>query len=394
MQPPDATIEQALDEFQRYFDAPARSCGVAPGRVEILGNHTDYNGGAVLTAAIDRYVVAVGRPIDEPRIRVRSTHHQETASFPLDSLSPEPDASWPTYVKSVFAVLKKAGVTLGGVELAIAGNLPLGTGLSSSAALESAIAMLVLELSAHSIDRLELAKALQQGEHEFAGVHCGLLDQFSVLFGKANHVIRLDCATCKHEVLPLGPGAPAIVICDSRMPRSLGRNAPYNLRRRECEQATALLRSLLGRPISYLCEVGLDELRALEEELPEPLFSRAVHVITEHKRVLAASEHLRRGNPLAVARLLIASHESSRRQFENSTPALDRLCEVASRQPGFLGARLSGGGWGGAALALVEPELADAFVAGMTHDARPTAEFPEPEMFICQATDGATRQRV
>ncbi|MFH1418702.1 MAG: galactokinase family protein [Planctomycetota bacterium] len=389
LQLPDATLRKTLGEFQKHFDKPALACGIAPGRVEILGNHTDYNGGAVLTAAIDRYVVAAGRPLDEPRVRVRSVHHRETTSFSLDRLTPEPDAGWLAYVKSVFAVLRQAGVKIGGMELAIASNLPLGAGLSSSAALEAAIAMLVLELARRPIDRLELAKGLQRGEHEFAGVHCGLLDQFSVLFGRAGRVLRLDCATCDHEVLALGPDAPALVVCDSRMSRALGRDAPYNLRRSECKQAAERLRSLLNRPISHLCEVTLAELRDLETNLREPLFSRAVHVVSEHERVLAASAHLRAGDSHGLAKLLNASHESSRRWFENSTPALDRLCEIASGQPGFLGARLSGAGWGGAVLALVEPELTDEFVAGMTRDARPTAEFPAPEIIVCHAADGA-----
>ncbi|MCK4341460.1 MAG: galactokinase [Phycisphaerae bacterium] len=380
--------------FSPRFGGPPAACGIAPGRVEILGNHTDYNGGCVLTAAIDRHVVAVGRSIDENAVRAQSLNFDTPAEFRLDELSPEPGGNWGDYVKSVFAALRWAGVPVGGVEFVVASDVPVGAGLGSSAALEAAVAMLVLQLYPHLIETPELAALLQRGEHEFAGVRCGLLDQFSSLHGRSDGVIFLDCASCHYEVFSLGPRPPAIVICDSRVRRQLRRDAPYNVRRRECEAARQQFSRLLGRELSGLCDVSSADLRNVGHDVPEPLLSRAWHVIGEHERVIAARDHLRAGEVHRLGALMIESHKSSRTRFENSCAALDRLCEAAAHQSGYLGGRLCGAGWGGCTVNLVELDAVEAFLGGMRRSREPRPDDPPPEIYVCHASDGARGERL
>ncbi|MFH0980379.1 MAG: hypothetical protein V2A79_02430, partial [Planctomycetota bacterium] len=315
-----------------------------------------------------------------------------------------------------FAVLRQAGVAVGGMEVVVTGDVPLGAGLGSSAALETAVAMLILRFHPHSLDTLELAKLLQRGENQFTGVRCGLLDQFSVLHGREDRVIFLHCGTDAHETLILGRSVPAIIICNSGVSRALGQDAPYNLRRAECEQAAMLLGRLLGRPVRRLCEISSAELatvtsgshpacgtgfpagrnnqleglsygnakrRAEPALLPEVLLSRARHVIEEHERVLAARDLLRRGMAHRLGPLLAQSHESSRALFENSCVALDRLCTAAAHQPGCLGTRLCGAGWGGCTVTLVAPDAVDAFLKGMS------AVAGASRIEVCYASDGA-----
>jgi len=392
--PADALIQRAAHAFSLQFGGPPDACGVAPGRVEILGNHTDYNGGGVLTAAIDRYVVAVGRAIDEPVVRALSLDIPAPVEFRLDELSRESGGSWGDYVRCAFAALRWVDAPVGGAEIIVTGDVPAAAGLSSSAALEAAAAMLVLQLYPHPIEPLKLAATLQRGEHEVVGVQCGMLDQFSSLHGRSDCVLFLDCASNEHEALSLGPCPPAIVLCDSNVRRQLRRDAPYNVRRRECEEARQHLSRLLGRKLSGLCEVSSAELRAVQRDVPEPLLSRARHIIGEHERVIVARDYLRAGEAEHLGALMIESHKSSRMHFENSCPALDRLCERAAGQPGHLGGRLCGAGWGGCTVNLVASDAVESFIEGMRRTRGASPGDPPPEIHLCHATDGAQGWRL
>ena len=385
---PEPLIARAAEVFLRCYGRSPTACGVGPGRVEVLGNHTDYNGGCVLTAAIDRHVVAVGRPIARPAVRVHSVDLDSSAEFDLDASGSERCTGWAGYVESVFAALRQVGARAGGMEVVVCGDVPLGSGLSSSAAIEAAVAMLILQLHPHRIDKLELARLLQRGENEFTRVRCGLLDQFSSIHGEDDRVIFLDCSTGAHEMLTLGCPAPAIVICNSGVTRELGHSAPYNVRRSECEQSAALLGRLLDRTIPGLCTVSHQELAAAAPHIPEPLLSRSRHVIEEHERVLAARELLRTGSADRLGQLLTKSHESSRSLFENSCAALDRLCAAAARQPGCLGTRLCGAGWGGCTVTLVVADAVDSFVEGMRRWSEASGA-SAADVQVCYATEGA-----
>ncbi len=365
--------------------------GIAPGRVEILGNHTDYNGGAVLTAAIDRYVVVVGRATPGTQVRIWSCNLELAGEFSAAGLRPDVRPDWTSYVKSVFAMLGGAGVAAGGMDLVIASDVPTGAGLSSSAALEASVARAVLQAYPASIEPLTLARLLQRGENEYAKVQCGLLDQFSTIHGSADRVIYLDCASGAHETLSLGSPAPAIAVVDSRVSRQLGHDAPYNTRRRECEEAKAALERRLGRRLAGLCEATPDDLERAASAIPEPPLSRARHVIGEHERVLAAKAALSEGDIDRFGRLMEQSHRSSQRYFENSCEALDRLCALAAQQPGYIGGRLCGGGWGGCTVNLVAAGAVNDFVDGM-EQAVTQWPAPRPVVHVCYASDGATGQ--
>ncbi len=233
-----------------------------------------------------------------------------------------------------------------------------------------------------------MARLLQRGEHEFAGVRCGLLDQFSSLYGEDDRLLMLDCGSGAHELLTLPAPSPALVLCHSGVTRELGRDAPYNVRRAECEQAAARLAALLQRPVSNLCAVSSTDLERVESGLPEPWRGRASHVIHEHKRVRAACAHVRAGELDALGRLLTASHESSRDRFENSCPALDRLWAVAVRRPGCWGSRLCGAGWGGCIVALVKPDAVEGFQEALR------AETAADAVHVCWASRGAFGRRL
>ncbi len=401
----DRVVAAAVAGFERIFGARPTACGVGPGRVEILGNHTDYNGGCVLSAAIDRCIAMAGRPCPGDVTSVHSLAMDSTASLSARQLVRDPDVPWADYVKGVITVLGEAGAAVPAFEAVIASDLPMGSGLGSSAALETASAHLIgamtgggspgsvpIVFAGIELQPVELARLLQRAEDEFVGVHCGILDQFSSIHGAADQVVFLDCATLEHELIPLGERAPAIVLCDTRAPRSLVAGQ-YNVRREECERAAGLLGESLGRPVDYLCEVTADELRAVESRLPVAVRLRVRHVIEENARVHQARNALRAGRIEDLGRLMGASQESSRTNFQNSTTELDLLCRIAAEQPGCLGSRLCGAGWGGNTVNLVVPEAVASF-GGAVATAFQTATGKEPAIHLCRAADGARSLRL
>jgi galactokinase len=273
--------------------------------------------------------------------------------------------------------------------------VPIGAGLSSSASLQAAVAMFLLRLSSRGepqlLDdeqRMDLAKLLRRAENEFVGVAAGLLDQFSVLFGKAGHALLLDCRTLEYERLPLGDPAPAIVVCDSKTSRRLA-DGMYNRRRAECETVVTYFQTKRGpRAVQQLRDVSREELESAWKDLDAVGRRRARHVLTENDRVRAGAQSLRAGDPEVLGRLMSASHASSRDDFENSSPALDALMEAAEQSAGFLGGKLSGAGWAGCTVNLVEAGKAEEFAEAVRLGyARRVGE--EPVIHVCHAADGA-----
>ena len=312
----------------------------APGRVELLGNHTDYNAGVVLSAAIDLGIEAKGLRRDDDEIVLISDGARMTA----DSRQLAPTGQWIDYPLGVVKKLQEAGHPLGGFEVKYSGTLPIGAGLSSSAALEVSTAVLLRRIFALEIPALDLAKLCRRAENEFVGVNCGLLDQASSVFGKKDHVIHLDCRHETVATIPL-PAGVGLLIIDSGVKHALT-GGEYNERRAQCFSAA----EILGVPA--LRDVTSAELAAAT--MPELTRRRAAHVVGEIERVIAAEQFLQAGDVAEFGRLMSASHQSSRENFENSTPELDALVEIACRQNGVHGARLTGGGFGGAIVALVD----------------------------------------
>lgn len=383
----------AIDAFGEAPNVVAQ----APARVELLGNHTDHNGGLVLAAAIDRYTVVVGRAVEDRQGAVRSANLGGVDAFPVDGLTPGEKGAWGQYVRGVtWALGESDGPLRCGFDAALAGDVPLGAGLSSSASLQASFAMFLLaagvvpgrDADLDDPDRMELAKTLRRSENLFVGVASGLLDQFSSLFGRAGHALTLDCRSLAYERLPLGDPAPAIVVVDSATSRRLA-DGMYNVRRGECE---AVVRRFQGRKgadkVRTLRDITLEELRDEWDSLDPSARLRARHVLTENDRVCRGAEALKTGDIVGFGRLMTASHASSRDDFQNSSPALDALIEVAESSPGFLGGKLSGAGWAGCTVNLVAHDRAEEFGAAVA-DGYSRRTGLTPVVHVCRAADGA-----
>ncbi|OJW07067.1 MAG: galactokinase [Planctomycetales bacterium 71-10] len=390
--------------FEAEYGGRAEVAARAPGRVELLGNHTDYNGGLVMAAAVDRYTAVVGRARPGREGRVYAANFEGSARFPLAEIERGPVGTWPNYVKGVVWALQEAlGAELtGGFETAIAGEVPLGAGLSSSASLQAAVAFFLLEAGLapgktatqhiggdSDAALMDLAMVLRRSENEFVGVSSGLLDQFSSLFGREDHALFLDCQSLEFARVPLGSPGPAIVVCDSKTSRKLA-DGMYNRRFAECNAVVDHFKAKKGEDaVRLLRDVSLAELEAAWDELDPTCRKRARHVLTENDRVRQGVAALRIGDLKRFGALISASHASSRDDFENSSPALDALVEVAEGAPGFLGAKLSGAGWAGCTVNLVEPDKAEEFAEAVRHGyfrLRGVA----PDVHVCRAADGAS----
>jgi galactokinase len=381
---------------------PVRAIGRAPGRVELLGNHTDYNGGLVLAAAVDRETTVIGTRTPGRTCVVRSSNFHESITIDLDRLDAERDESWGRYVRGVlWALAGRFGPLKGGFEATIDGRIPLGAGLSSSAGLQASVALFALaaglvdDRSAELDDesRMALAQTLRRSENEYVGVSSGLLDQFSSLFGRADTALFLDCRTLEYARVPFATPAPTIVICDSKTSRRLA-DGLYNERFAECRRVVDHFRSIRpGASIELLRDLTLDDLHAEWGQLDPVARRRARHVLTENDRVREGVEALKRGDSAEFGRLMSRSHDSSRDDFENSSPALDALIDSAESAPGFLGGKLSGAGWAGCTVNLVSADLAEAFSLAVNEGyARRTGRIPE--IHICRAADGASGARM
>ncbi len=362
----------ALAAFATAFGGRPTHLGRAPGRVELLGNHTDYNGGLVMAAAVDRETVVVGRPAAGRTARVYAADLGASDTFDLDAIAPEPQGHWANYARGVVKLLQERyGRADSGFELAIVGDVPRGAGLSSSASLQAALAGVLLGSgligggrgmpdAGDDAGRFALAQTLQRSENAFVGVASGLLDQFSVLFGRQGHALSLDCTSLAFARVPMGRTPPALVVCDSKTSRQLA-DGMYNRRRAECETVVSHFQGLKGPGVQTLRDVTLAELEAEWDRLDPVGRRRARHVLTENARVIEGAEALTAGDLARFGALVSASHASSRDDFENSSPALDALAAAAAGSPGFLGGKLSGAGWAGCTINLVEPAQAPAF---------------------------------
>ncbi len=355
----DAALQQALTFFETRFGKPAVVGAFAPGRVEVLGNHTDYNEGFVLSAAIDRgtYFLA-GRRSDNSCIIADAMHPEWETRFASDDPHRVVDPAWSNYIRGVWAKLGIPPARRTGFNGVIASTIPMGAGLSSSAALEISAAMALRELYRLDLTSLQLAKIGQAAEHEFAGVKCGLLDQISSLFGKSDSLVMTDFRTLAVDTVPLATHV-CLLACNTHVKHQLV-DGEYNERRESCEAAAAWFRERLPHPVSHLRDVSMAEWERLAAEMPLIPAKRSAHVIGENERVVKGAALLREGRLDRFGKLLFESHVSSRLNFQNSCTELDFLVARAERTEGVLGARLSGGGFGGSAVVLVEKEKAAA----------------------------------
>ncbi|MDP9099010.1 MAG: galactokinase [Verrucomicrobiota bacterium] len=351
----------------------------APGRVELLGNHTDYNEGVVLAAAIDRGLAVSGHAREDGMISLRSSSMGQVA-VPLRGLQPQIGAAhWANYVLGVVSEFVARGISVPGFSVEVDGDLPPGNGLSSSAALEVATAFFLQKLCPARFAAMEIAKMCQRAEEMFTGVRSGLLDQVTSIFGKANHAVFFDARSEEVRAVPF-PADFALVVAQTGAPRALAAGK-YNERRAETRAAAQAL------GVSALRAISSAEIAA-RPGLPELSRRRALHVVTENERVWLALELLDRGDGPGFGLLMNQSHESSRVNFENSTAELDQLVEAARQLPGVLGSRLTGGGFGGATISLCERSRANEIAASLTVASARQTGITAPA-FVCQLSDGA-----
>jgi galactokinase len=374
---------RARKAFFDHFALTPSLAARAPGRVNLIGEHTDYNDGFALPCAIDREtVVCAAKRTDAVMRVVAADDAGRIDSFAVDEkLSPVAAPHWSNYVRGVVAALQREGHAIGGADLAIAGNIPQGTGLSSSASLEMAVGQALKMLFALDVTPTALALAGQRAEHDFAGCKCGIMDQLVSAHGRKGHALLLDCRTLATTAVPM-PANAAILIVDSRISRGLV-DSEYNLRRNQCEQAAKHF------GVRALRDVGEADFSTNQGGLDALLARRARHVVGENARTLQAAEALRAGDLAHMGRLIRASHASLRDDFEVSLPAIDALVDLANDVIGDAGgARMTGGGFGGCVVALVPSALADELTAAIAKNYRS----PKGEPAIvhrCTAADGA-----
>ena len=374
-----------IDAFRRRYGREPAVRARAPGRVEILGNHTDYNEGFVMSAAIDRAVEAAAAPADDGRFHLASEQFGAAQAFAPDRIARTPDEAWADYIKGMLLQFEARGVRVPPFVSTCVSDLPVAAGLSSSAAMEMSHALAALELAGATLPMLEIARAGQAAENEFVGVKCGILDQISSLFGRENHGVLIDCRTLDVENVSLASGA-GIVVVNSGVKHTLV-ESEYNVRRAQCEEAVAFFR---GRhpEVRSLRDVRPEWLDGDIDGLDPVALRRARHVVLENRRVLEGARAAREGNLRRVGELMFASHESSRDLFENSCPELDLLVELARGTDGVYGAKLSGGGFGGCTVTLVEPDAA-AWVAERLAGEYTHVTHVEPERIVCRIAGGA-----
>lgn len=377
-----------LEEFKARFPRAGKVQAVrAPGRVNLLGEHTDYNQGFVFPMAIDAGIQIAGELNGTGRVNLYSLNYAAKESFLLEEITPSKSNTWVNYIKGVVWQFQKLGLQPQGADLVIQGNVPQGAGLSSSAALEVAAALLLDALHGWGLGAVDLVKLAQKAENEFVGVACGIMDQFASMLGQKDHALFLDCRSLEYEAvpLPLEKQGYAVAVVNSGVRRGLA-GSEYNTRRQQCEEAVQRLQNELPG-VESLRDVSLVDL-SLVNQLPDPLARRARHVVMENARVQQGVTALKAGELEEFGRLLTASHKSLRDNYEVSCTELDLLVELALEVPGVLGSRMTGAGFGGCTIALVPQTSLPAFEKTVSEEYQRRTGI-QPEIFVFRPAPGA-----
>ena len=358
----------------------------SPGRVNLIGEHTDYNGGFVFPGAIDKGIYAAINPNGTDKVRAYSVDYEGQVEFGMNE-DDAPQESWARYIFGVCREMKKRGFEPKGFDTVFVGDVPLGAGMSSSAALESTFANALNEIFNLNIDRFELARIGQSTEHNYCGVKCGIMDQFASVFGKKGHLMRLNCATMEFEYFPFNPEGYKVVLLDTVVKHELASSA-YNKRRESCENACAHIKARHPE-VNYLSDATMEMLDEIKAEISEEDYKRAVYVIGEKQRVLDVCDALEKGDYATVGDRMFGTHYGMSKEYEVSCEELDFLNDVA-KKCGVTGSRVMGGGFGGCTINLVKEELYDDFIA--TAKKEYLAKFNrEPKVYDVVISDGARR---
>jgi len=363
---------------------------LSPGRVNIIGEHTDYNLGLAISVTVNKYIFLIGIIDNSNEVKIYSKYLNEHCKFSLDEIRYDKRTPWINYIKGVLREYIKHNYKIGGFSMIIDSNLPIATGMSSSAALEVGIAKFIEELFNLKVDKKDTVKYCNSAENNFVGVKCGLLDQFTVAYGKKDNAIFLNFKDLSYEYIPFNLGENTILIIDSNENRSLS-DTEYNNRIDECKNAVKIISSITkDSRIKSLSDVSLDLLYRLEEKLPEKLFRRARHVVTENNRVLLLKESLLKGDIKKLGLILLKSHNSLKYDYEVSTERLDFLVDEVTKLKWVYGARLMGAGFGGSVISIVKKDKVSDIIEIMSK--KFLEKFAEAPKFIeCLPSDGTKR---
>jgi galactokinase len=357
----------------------------APGRVNLIGEHTDYNDGFVMPAAIDLGVWIAIAPRDDRTLLVHSENFSESAEIKLDEQDPRPRGHWSDYVQGMAVVLRNAGYRVRGGNMLVCGQVPIGSGLSSSAAIEVVAGLALIENSGLPVNRFELTKLCRRAENEFVGAHVGIMDPFISCNGQAGHALLLDCRSLECRLLPI-PADVSLVICNTMVKHELA-SGEYNTRRVECEEGVQRLSRRLPH-VHALRDVGIEDLDHYRSDLPETIYKRCRHVVTENTRVRAAAAALEKEDLATFGRLMAESHISLKNDYEVSCLELDLMVELAGQVGGVFGARMTGGGFGGSTVNLVDRRCVENFQISVSSAYKKSTGL-DPQILVSSAAAGA-----
>ena len=380
------TISNLTKAFERLYGGQPRVYR-APGRVNLIGEHTDYNEGFVMPMAIDFSTYVAMSKRDDRRLQIHSDTFKEDASVDLAATPARGRKHWSDYPFGVAIKLQESGCAISGANMLVHGEVPLGSGLSSSAALEVSTGLGLLDISQTEIDRMQLAKTCQKAENEFVGARTGLMDQFIACFGKSGHAVMLDCRSLESQALPI-PDKVRVVVCNTMVKHELAANE-YNTRREECESGVRILSRHLTN-VRSLRDVTVADVKKYKDELGEVVYKRCLHITRENDRVRAAAHVLQESNLKTFGKLMYESHESLRDDYEVSCRELDVMVDLAAGIKGVFGARMTGGGFGGCTVNLIASDAVERFTSSIKAGYA-EATGSDPEVYVCLAADGAER---
>jgi galactokinase len=377
--------KKIAEQFRNIFpDAASPLIVRSPGRINIIGEHTDYNEGFVLPAAIDKAIYVAISPRNDNEIHLYAGDYEETHVVTVDSVAPS-EKHWPNYILGVVDQLQKRGYTIKGFDLAIDGDVPLGAGLSSSAAVECATAFALNELFSLQLPKLEMVLAAQKAEHTFAGVMCGIMDQFASMFGEKDHVIKLDCRSLDYEYVPLDLKGYKIVLLNTNVKHSLS-SSEYNTRRQQCEQGVEWIKQ--HKPaVNSLRDATMQMLDEYVLPKDKLIYTRCKYVVEEIQRLLDGCNDLQRGDLQALGKKMFRTHEGLSKEYEVSCTELDILVDAVKNEPAVVGARMMGGGFGGCTINIVQEDAIEGLVEKLAETYRRQAQL-DLSAYIVQVENG------
>lgn len=375
-------IKKLQQDFRQRFNKEPLIVA-APGRVNLIGEHTDYNAGFVLPGAVDKRIYVAVAPNNTNTVNVFANQFNESYCFNIDNI--QPHSGWMNYLLGVAHHIQQAGKKIGGVDVLIDGDIPVGAGMSSSAALCSGWGFALNEIYTLNCSRMELAFIGQKTEHTFVGLQCGIMDQFASLHGKKGHVMKLDCRSLEYEYIPFDFPGYRIVLANSMVSHSLA-GTEYNVRKQQCEEGVAILKKYY-QSANTLRDISPEQLEKHKDELPAIVYSRCSYVVNEKERLLAGCAALQKGDLAGFGKLMFATHDGLSKMYGVSCPELDFLAEEARSNKAVIGARMMGGGFGGCTINIVQADGVDAFKQQI-QQAFQKKYSKTPEVYVTQIEDG------